>query len=288
MEIFNTKDSVRKAVRGWQAQGFKVGFVPTMGALHDGHQSLMKTAREHNDRWLVSIYVNPTQFDRKDDLDSYPNDLETDKAKLRSLACDGLFSIADKDMYPEEFSTWVVPEGDLVQGLCGRSRGSHFRGVTTIVSKLFNIVRADRAYFGQKDYQQFAIIKRMVRDLDIPIEVLSCPTVRESDGLALSSRNQLLTEENRQKAIAVPRSLFEAIKGYKSGQKNGAVILNQMRARLELSGARVDYLEAVDSVNLSPKPQLDDRTVIALAAFFGDVRLIDNHVLGQNFPVCFS
>jgi pantoate--beta-alanine ligase len=288
MDGFRSKTALRQQVNKWKRAGLTVGFVPTMGALHAGHLSLMTRAREECHKLVASIYVNPTQFDRKADLDSYPLDLEADIAKLKDVPCDALFTISNKDMYAADSSTWVVPDEQLVSGLCGRTRGSHFRGVTTIVAKLFNIVGAQRAYFGQKDYQQFAIIKRMVRDLDIPIEVLSCPTVREGDGLALSSRNRLLGRENRRLALAIPRSLSWAVEQYSSGKTKSADIVRAMTEQLEKAGATVDYIEAVDSANLSPKAELDEHTVIALAAFFGAVRLIDNHCLKQEFPVSFD
>jgi len=288
MELCGSKTEIRNCVSAWKQEGLRIGFVPTMGALHEGHLSLMRTARQECDRLVVSIYVNPTQFDREDDLSVYPSDLDGDKEKLRQVSCDALFTINNKDMYPEEFSTWVLPEGSLVQGLCGKSRGSHFKGVTTIVAKLFNIVGAHKAYFGQKDYQQFAIIQRMVRDLDIPIEVSSCPTVREVDGLALSSRNQLLEEEDRKRALILAKSLSWAVSAYKSGEVQAAALLAEMSRLIENEGGEIDYIEFVDCESLKVKETLDDRSVIAMAVFFGAVRLIDNHRLNNDFPVKFS
>lgn len=287
MEHCSTKAEIRALVLKWKKDGLKVGFVPTMGALHAGHLSLMRAAKKDCDRLVVSIYVNPTQFDRKDDLDAYPHDLEGDKAKLESVNCDALFTIDNSAMYPEDFTTWVIPEGSLVAGLCGKSRGEHFKGVTTIVTKLFNIVGADKAFFGQKDYQQFAIIQRMVRDLDIPIEVQSCPTVREADGLALSSRNQLLESDARQRSLAIAKSLSWAVQAYRSGQTEASAVLEEMTQRIQDAGAKIDYIEAVDCESLLAKETLDDRSVIAVAAFFGSVRLIDNHRLKDDFPIEF-
>lgn len=287
MELCRSKTELRELVTDWKRDGLRIGFVPTMGALHQGHLSLMKAAKRECDRLVVSIYVNPTQFDRKDDLDAYPHDLEKDKELLTSVSCDALFTINNEAMYPDDFSTWVIPEGSLVSGLCGKSRGNHFKGVTTIVTKLFNIVGAHKAFFGQKDYQQFAIIQRMVRDLDIPIEVSSCPTVREADGLALSSRNQLLESSHRERSLAIAKSLSLAVTSYRSGQKKAAEVLKTMVTRVEEAGGKVDYIEAVDCETLEPKESLDNRTVIAIAAFFGAVRLIDNHVLKDEFPVQF-
>ncbi|MDF1662584.1 MAG: pantoate--beta-alanine ligase [Planctomycetota bacterium] len=287
MELCRSKTELRQLIAAWKREGLRIGFVPTMGALHEGHLSLMRAARQECDRIVVSIYVNPTQFDRKDDLDAYPHDPERDRDLLKTVSCDALFTINNEDMYPDDFSTWVIPEGSLVGGLCGKSRGSHFKGVTTIVTKLFNIVGAHKAFFGQKDYQQFAIIQRMVRDLDIPIEVASCPTVREADGLALSSRNQLLESTHRERSLAIAKSLAWATLSFRAGQKKASLILAEMVKRIEEAGAKVDYIEAVDCESLAPKETLDDQSVIAVAAFFGAVRLIDNHILKDDFPVQF-
>lgn len=282
MKVLTKKADLRAYRRSLSAE--VVGFVPTMGALHEGHMSLVRAAKQSCDRVIASIFVNPTQFDRDADLQSYPSDLEADQAKLVAEGCDALFTIAKDSMYEADFSTWVVPEGSLVAGLCGRTRGSHFRGVCTVVTKLLSLVQPDRAFFGQKDFQQLAIIQRMVRDLDLPVDIVSCPIVREADGLALSSRNQLLTAENRAAAVTISQLLARARDMFAKGERQPQVIKSMVREQLEVSARAIDYIEIVDRQSLVPCERLCEDSVMALAAFYGDVRLIDNHRLGDAFP----
>jgi pantoate--beta-alanine ligase len=253
-----------------------------MGALHQGHMSLLERSQRDCDRTVVSIFVNPTQFDRAEDLASYPSDPSVDLEKLQAAACDAAFLGSPDALYGPGYVTWVSCEGPLTEGLCGRARPGHFRGVTTIVAKLFNIVQPTRAYFGRKDLQQLSIIRRMAQDLDMPTEVIGCPTVREPDGLALSSRNALLSPEGRERALAISGSLSEAGRRYRAGDRRSAGLLTMIRAALTQAGARVDYIAAVDGPSLEPRDVLDDDAHIALAAFVDGVRLIDNHRVSEG------
>lgn len=282
--IVDSKAALRAALAPARRRGESIGFVPTMGSLHAGHRSLVERARAECDLVVASIFVNPTQFDRSEDLAAYPRDLEGDRAILAEAGCDWLFTTSPEAMYPAGFDSWVEVGGGLDEHLCGATRPGHFRGVTTVVAKLFHIVGPDRAYFGEKDFQQLAIIEQMCRDLDFPLEVIPCPTVREPDGLALSSRNRLLPPEARARAIALPQSLSAAARAYAAGQREAASVLGALRKSLESAGGRIDYAEAVDARSLAPREQLNDHTVLALAVFFGEVRLIDNHRLARPFP----
>ncbi|MCD6352541.1 MAG: pantoate--beta-alanine ligase [Armatimonadetes bacterium] len=255
--------------------GKSVGFVPTMGALHEGHLSLVRTSLAENDITVLSIFVNPTQFGPQEDLDKYPRQLEQDLAQAEELGVDVVFAPTAHDMYAEDYCTWVEVE-KLTEGLCGRYRPGHFRGVTTVVTKLFNIVQPDRAYFGEKDYQQLAVIRRMVRDLNMPIEIRAHPTVREPDGLAMSSRNLLLTPEHRAVAPALYQALrkaAEAVRAGASGKEAEAIVRAELAHVPEF---KLQYVEAVDPVSLEPKGDQGGTMVLAAAAFLGDVRLIDN------------
>jgi pantoate--beta-alanine ligase len=253
-----------------------VGMVPTMGALHEGHLSLIRIARAENDMVVVSIFVNPAQFGPSEDLAKYPRDLERDRRVAEEAGADLIFNPSVVEMYPEAYSTWVDVEG-LTAGLCGRSRPGHFRGVCTVVSKLFAICRPDRAYFGEKDAQQLAVIKRMVRDLNTPVQIVPCPTVREADGLAMSSRNVRLTPEQRAQAPVLHRALELARELVRKGERDAATLDGAIRSVLvEAPLGEVDYVEIVDAANLTPISTIAGESLIAVAVRFGDVRLIDN------------
>ena len=275
MKIVHTKQDVRDAVAAARAEGKSIGLVPTMGALHEGHLSLVRTAAEQSDFVVVSIFVNPTQFGPGEDLDRYPRDLEGDAAKLRPLGVSVVFAPTPAEMYAEDACT-VVSVHKLTEGLCGAYRPGHFDGVTTVVSKLFNIVQPDRAFFGRKDYQQFVVIRRMARDLDMAVEVIGLPTVREEDGLALSSRNAYLSPEQR---AAAPK-LYQALQAGADATRDGATgaeverVVRDALAREPLFD--VQYVQAVDPNTLEPLGDETGPMVIAAAAYLGDTRLIDN------------
>lgn len=260
-----------------------VGFVPTMGALHDGHLSLIREARTRCDIVIVSIFVNPAQFNDKDDLDRYPRDLTADAALLAEHQVDYVFAPDPEEIYPPGFSTFVNVEG-LTTTLEGASRPGHFRGVATIVTILLNTVRPGLAFFGQKDAQQIAVIKRLVTDLGFETEVVSMPTIREESGLALSSRNERLTPDQRQKAAVIIEALREAKTAYKKGQRNAAELAQIVETHIsEEPEARVDYVSIVNAENLEPVEKVgDDETLILAAVFIGEVRLIDNVILNRK------
>ena len=260
-----------------------VGFVPTMGALHAGHFSLIKTARAQCDIVVVSVFVNPAQFNDKKDLENYPRDLTADAAMLAGYDVDYVYAPEQSEIYPEGFSTYVYVE-ELSESLEGASRPGHFRGVATVVTILFNTIRPDFAYFGQKDAQQVAIIRRLTRDLGFEMEIIELPTVREESGLALSSRNSLLSEEEREKAPVIFRALREAKVAFKRGERNAlklTEIVQKMIAEEPL--ARIDYIAVVDRVSLQPIDKIGDtEAIIASAVYIGDIRLIDNTVLNRK------
>lgn len=262
----------------------KVAFVPTMGALHEGHLSLMDEARRHADKLIVSIFVNPTQFGPNEDLETYPRDEEGDAAKCESRGCDLLFLPIVEEMYPggPDAGRTTVTVRDLTNALCGASRPGHFDGVTTVVSKLFHIVKPDVAVFGQKDFQQLAVIRKMVADLNFGVEIVGAPTVREADGLAKSSRNLRLTPEFRTKAVALSDGLNQAKEAFENGERSAVALRQIVVDRIEREGGlRTDYVTVADAASLETQTgTLKNPTVIALAVFAGDVRLIDNVQLG--------
>jgi len=256
-----------------RARGERVAFVPTMGALHEGHVTLLREARKHGQRVVLSIFVNPTQFGPNEDLARYPRDLGGDLAKAAGAGTDAAYVPDVRDVYPPGYQTTVeVPE--LARGLCGPFRPGHFAGVATVVCKLFNVVRPDVALFGEKDYQQLAIVRRMVVDLDMGIEIVGVPTVREADGLAMSSRNAYLSPAERARALSISRALFAARDGALGGARDGVALVAGARAALDVD--RVDYVELVDAESLRPTTDLARPTVLAVAAFIGRTRLIDN------------
>ncbi len=270
-------DEMKQIVKKLKQEGKSIGFVPTMGYLHEGHISLMRCSKKDNDITVVSIFVNPIQFGVNEDLDRYPRDLERDLQICKKEGVDYVFHPSVEEMYPEGFSTYVIVEG-LTEGLCGAFRPGHFKGVTTVVNKLFNIVQPDRAYFGEKDYQQLKVIQRMVKDLNMNVQVIGCPIVREPDGLAMSSRNKYLSPEERKAALSLSKALFKAKELFESGETD----INKIRKEMEkiiLSHPEVkeiQYIEFVDAETLKPKEKLEKGTVIALAVFVGNTRLIDN------------
>jgi len=278
MRVACVKDitTVREAVAQARARGETVGLVPTMGALHEGHLSLVRRARQENGFLVVSIFVNPTQFGPHEDLETYPRNLERDLELCGQAGVDLVFAPTPETMYPDPYSTWVEVEG-LTAGLCGRSRPGHFRGVCTVVAKLFNICQPDQAYFGEKDAQQLAVVQRMTRDLNFPIRIVPCPTVREADGLAMSSRNQRLTPEGRAQAPVLYRALEMGRRLVEAGERRVEVLKQAMTAILaEAPLAELDYLEVVRADDLAPVDLVAGECLIAVAARFGDVRLIDN------------
>jgi pantoate--beta-alanine ligase len=273
-----TVAEVRRAIGEVRALGASVGMVPTMGALHEGHLSLIRAARAENDTVVVSIFVNPTQFGPNEDLKRYPRMLARDCELSQAAGADLVFCPTEEEMYPAGFATWVDVEG-LTEGLCGRSRPGHFRGVCTVVTKLLNICAPDRAYFGEKDAQQLAVITRMVRDLDMPIAIVPCVTVRESDGLAMSSRNVRLTPEERAEAPALYRALTRAKELVAIGERDAAVLDRAIRDALtEAPLGEVDYVEIVSAETLAPVTAIAGTCVVALAVRFdgSGTRLIDN------------
>jgi pantoate--beta-alanine ligase len=265
---------------GHVLRGRKIGLVPTMGALHEGHLSLVRRARQENDVVVVSIFVNPIQFGPSEDFDKYPRDFEQDSEKLRREEVDILFVPDVLHLYPEGFSTYVEAE-KVSDKLCGAFRPGHFRGVATVVTKLFHIVRPGRAYFGQKDYQQTIVIKKVVKDLDMNIDIVVCPTVRERDGLAMSSRNAYLKEEERQAAAVIYRCLAEAADLAKSGIINISYIKEKMRERLlrEPLISKVDYAGVYNAETLDEPSGLSGDMLLAIAVRIGDTRLIDNMLM---------
>ena len=276
MRIVESIKDVRATVKEWKAKGLKVGFVPTMGYLHEGHESLIRKASEENDRVVVSIFVNPIQFGPKEDLSTYPRDLDRDSKVCKSAGADIIFHPENEEMYFKDFSTFVDMNG-LTDGLCGKSRPTHFRGVCTVVTKLFNIVAPDRAYFGEKDAQQLAVIKRMVRDLNIDIEIIGCPIVREKDGLAKSSRNTYLSVEERNAATILNKSLTLAKEKIQAGERDSEVIIKLIQEVINSEKlARIDYIEVVDSLSMEKVERIEKSVLVAIAVFIGKTRLIDN------------
>jgi pantoate--beta-alanine ligase len=277
-----TVAEVRAACDAARARGDRIGFVPTMGFFHEGHQSLMRAARADNDVVVVSLFVNPTQFGPHEDLGAYPRDPEGDHAVAEAEGVDVLFVPTVDEMYPAGARTTVHVAG-LTEGLCGASRPGHFDGVTTVVAKLFSIVGPSRAYFGRKDAQQLAVIRRMASDLDLPVDVVGCPLVREHDGLARSSRNVYLDADDRQAATILSGALFMASEAVVRGQRDAAAIRQLVVDMVAHAPAvRLDYVEVVDAVTLEPVAQITTDTLVALAAFVGKARLIDNVTI--TFP----
>ena len=275
MIIVSTVEEVRKQIKEWKMQGQSIGFVPTMGYLHEGHKSLMDCARKENDGVVVSIFVNPMQFGPAEDLADYPRDLEHDTQICESAGTDLIFHPEPEEMYDGDFCSFV-DMSVLTEGLCGKTRPVHFRGVCTVVTKLFNIVTPDRAYFGQKDGQQLAVIRRMVRDLNMDICIVGCPIVREEDGLAKSSRNTYLSPEERKAALVLSQAVRLGAELAKT-EKDAKKVVLAMKDKIQTEPlARIDYVEAVDALSMQPVKTLEGGCMLAMAVYIGKTRLIDN------------
>ncbi len=276
METFTTVSAMKHWAKAQCASGKSIGFVPTMGYLHDGHLSLIQTARQENASVVASIFVNPTQFGRNEDLNTYPRDPENDASKCSNAGVDALFMPDAAEMYDPQHQTFVEP-GRISEILCGRSRPGHFRGVATIVLKLFNIVNPTNAYFGAKDFQQLQVIRAMVRDLNINVRIVACPTVREPDGLAMSSRNSYLSPHERKQAVCLFQALCTARELFRQGVTDTQTYLAAMRERIRIEpDAEPDYISLVDPDTLEDLPEVSDRCLAIMAVRIGKTRLIDN------------
>jgi pantoate--beta-alanine ligase len=281
MRICNTIEDMRAACRATRRSGNRLGFVPTMGALHEGHLSLVRAARASCGIVAASIFVNPTQFGPNEDLAKYPRDFDRDRDLLEKEGVELLFAPSVEEMYPAGAVTWVMVE-ELSGKLDGRSRPGHFRGVTTVVAKLFHIVEPDAAFFGQKDAAQVAIVRRMVRDLNFPVEIAACPIVREADGLAMSSRNAYLDPAQRRQALVLHGALMRVKKSWEGGECDAAKLAAAGREEVAREkSVRLDYFEIVDPENLDPVGNVADGALVAVAAFVGPTRLIDNILLSK-------
>jgi pantoate--beta-alanine ligase len=281
MMIARTISDVRRAVKAWRKEGLTIGLVPTMGYLHEGHASLVKAAKASCDRVVVSVFVNPTQFGPNEDLESYPRDFEHDCTLLEGLGTDLVFHPDPAELYFPDAATWVeVPA--LAKNLCAKTRPTHFRGVCTVVSKLFHIAAPDKAFFGQKDAQQLAVIRRMVRDLNFDLEIVGCPIVREADGLAKSSRNTYLNPKERQAALILNRSLKKGEALIEAGETDTGRLLAVIKESISTEPlATLDYAEAVDADSMKPVATVEGNVLFAIAVYIGKTRLIDNFVVSR-------
>lgn len=281
VEVARTIEEARSHVTSTRAAERQIGLVATMGYLHDGHLSLVRRCRELADYTILSIYVNPLQFGPEEDFDDYPRDVERDLELARDAGVDLVFLPDDPQLYPRELATVVTPRR-LEDRLCGRTRPGHFEGVLTVVAKLFGILTPDIAVFGQKDFQQSVLIRRMTEDLNMPVAIEVAPTVREEDGLAMSSRNAYLPDAGRRTARAISRALAAAVSAYRGGERDAEVLIGAVRARLDSrEGLELEYAEILSSEELEPVARADDSTVIAVAAHVAGARLIDNVILGR-------
>ena len=279
MKTVTKISEVRVLVKEWKKEGLTIGLVPTMGFLHEGHQSLIERAAKENDRVIVSDFVNPTQFGEGEDLESYPRDMERDKEVSEKAGAHLIFHPSPEDMYAKDASAMVDMKGPITEELCGRTRHIHFRGVCTVVAKLFNITTPDRAYFGQKDAQQLAVIRRMTRDLNFDIKIIGCPIIREEDGLAKSSRNTYLNGEERKAALVLSQAVKLGQSMAESGEKNADRIVEAMKAHIEKEPlARIDYVQAVDADSIEPISEIRGNVLVAMAVYIGKTRLIDNFI----------
>ena len=278
MNIATTVEQAKQTVRQWKAEGLTVGLVPTMGYLHEGHESLIKRAVAECDRVMVSVFLNPIQFAPNEDLATYPRDFAADTVLIENADADLVFHPEPSELYAPDACTFVNVEG-ITSELCGKTRPTHFRGVCTVVSKLMNISQADRAYFGQKDAQQLAVVRRMVRDLNMNIEVVGCPIVREEDGLAKSSRNTYLSPAEREAALVLSRAVREGHRLMEEGERDAKTILGAMRAIIEAEPlARIDYVEMVSWDGIKPVDVATSSVLVAMAVYIGKTRLIDNFI----------
>lgn len=279
--VIKTVEDLRKELKS-KIGNSTIGLVPTMGYLHEGHISLIKKARSENDIVVLSVFVNPTQFSPNEDLDKYPRDLDKDVKIAHDNGVDYIFAPSVEEMYGDNYSTYVNIEGNITKKLCGASRPSHFRGVTTVVSKLFNITTPNNAYFGLKDAQQLSVIKKLVKDLNFDINIVPCPIIRDTDGLALSSRNVYLSEEERKQALILSQSLKDIKSMYKNGHRDASELKNYVINKINtMNLANIDYVEIVDFETLEDVNLANDKTLVALAVKFGNTRLIDNTILGE-------
>ncbi len=279
MKIVNTINEVREAVKAWHKQGLTVGLVPTMGYLHEGHASLIARASKENDRVVVSDFVNPIQFAPNEDLASYPRDIDRDAKVCEENGADIIFHPTPEEMYHKDFSTFVDITGPSEE-LCGKSRPIHFRGVCTVVSKLFLIASPDRAYFGQKDAQQLAVIKRMVRDLNFDIEIVGCPIIRDADGLAKSSRNTYLSPEERKAAVILHKALEKGKELVLNGEKSAKAVIDTVTQIINSEPlAKIDYVQVVDFPNIKVVEDINGDILTAVAVYIGKTRLIDNFII---------
>lgn len=279
IKIVHTIEEVRMQIKQWRAEGKTIGFVPTMGYLHEGHQSLIKKSVQQNEKTVVSVFVNPMQFAPTEDLESYPRDLNADAGLCDETGADLIFNPEPDEMYKNGFCSFVDMTGPTAE-LCGKSRPIHFRGVCTVVIKLFNIVQPDRAYFGQKDAQQLAVIKRMVIDLNIPIEIVGCPIIREEDGLAKSSRNTYLNEEERKAALILSKTVFMGKRLVDEGLTDAKELVRLMKENIETEPlAKIDYVQAVNFNDISVTDTISESTLVAMAVYIGKTRLIDNFIV---------
>lgn len=278
MNISGSINEVRQIVKKWRKEGLTVGLVPTMGYLHEGHKSLIDKAVKENDRVVVSVFVNPIQFGPTEDLASYPRDLERDAKLCEEAGANLIFHPEKEEMYFDDFSSFVEVQG-VSKGLCGKSRPIHFRGVCTVVTKLFNIVKPDRAYFGQKDAQQLAVVKRMVRDLNMDIEIVGCPIIREEDGLAKSSRNNYLSAEERKAAVILSKSLKLGKEAIEKGERDSKKIIDIITNNINTEKlAKIDYVEIVDPLSIENIDKIENSALVAMAVYIGKTRLIDNFI----------
>jgi pantoate--beta-alanine ligase len=277
MRVVETVSGLKAIIRAQKTAGKTIGFVPTMGYLHEGHMSLARASVAENDFTVMSIFVNPTQFGVNEDFDKYPRDMKGDSEKAEKNGVDVLFAPSVEEMYPAGYNTYVEVTGEITAKLCGKSRPGHFRGVATVVTKLFNLVEPNKAYFGQKDAQQAAIIKKMAKELDMNLEVITCPIVREADGLAMSSRNVYLNAEERKAALVLSASLFDAEARIKAGERNADKLLDGILKRIRSESlAQTEYVSIVNADTLEDIKQIKGKVLIALAVKFGKTRLIDN------------
>jgi len=277
MEVTKRTAEMQEISLRLKRKGGIIGLVPTMGYLHDGHLSLIKKARRENDIVIMSNFVNPLQFGPKEDFATYPRDLDRDNKSAESVGVDYVFAPANEEMYPQGYDTYVEVKGPITEKMCGKSRPGHFKGVTTVVLKLFLITQPDRAYFGQKDAQQAIVIRKMVTDLNVPVKIITCPIVREEDGLALSSRNTYLSSEERLQALALPRALSAGRDMIMKGETDPLKVKQHITSMLESSpGIRVDYVEVVDGDDLSDLSVIKGKVLLAAAVYVGKTRLIDN------------
>ncbi len=282
MKVLRTVQEIQAFSKAAKDAGKSVGLVPTMGALHEGHLTLMRRARQENDVVIASVFVNPTQFGPNEDFDAYPRRFEEDCKKLETVPVDAVFHPEPKEMYPEGYCTYVNVEGDITKKLCGAQRPGHFRGVATVVTKLMNLSRADRAYFGQKDAQQVVVVKRFVSDLNIPTEVVMVPIVREESGLARSSRNQYLSAAEKEAALVLSRSLKKGKAAFEGGEKDVDTLKKIVREEIGTEPtAVIDYVDIYSFPALLPIKNVTEPALLAIAVKIGKTRLIDNMILGE-------